>query len=214
MTPVDFLLKYMGGAAQIPDHLQKADHVDIYERVGFSGPFHLANQFALTQEDKVIYTIINDLVDNFITDAISYVTSDGRAVYISDKAEDDGITISLLSQVVDMDSKEVLRRIRALSDHGIMSGPYCFQYTKESLENYSLYRFWHLAVIHNKNKVLDKMLNASVPQIDHYSLTFSTQNTVDGLGVLRNWSQTCCKWYHDDEEDDDVQLPTRQFFAC
>lgn len=212
MTPVDFLLKYMGSTPPIPDHLQKTDHVDIYERVGFSGPFHIANQIELAQEDKVIYSIVWDLADNFITNAFSYQTSDGGSVYIGDKVEDDGITISLLSQVVDMDSREVLRHMKSLSDYGIMSGPYCFAYTKESLENYSLYRLWHLAVIHDKNKVLDKMLNASVPRIDHSSIFFSTQNTVENRGVLRNWSQTSCQWYHNGDKA--VQLPTRQFFAC
>lgn len=212
MTPVDFLLKYMGSTPPIPDHLQKADHVNTYERVGFSGPFQLANQIELTQEDKVIYAIIYDLVENLRAKAFSYPTSDGGFVYVGDKVVDEGITISLLSQVVDMDSKEVFRRMKALSDYGIMSGPYCFALTEEGAENYSLNRFWHLAVIHDENKVFDKQLNASVPRIDHPNIFFSTQNTVDDCGVLRNWSQTCCQWYHNGDKA--VQLPTRQFLAC
>lgn len=212
MTPVDFLIKYMHSAPPVPEHLQKADHIDLYERIGFSGPFHLVCQTELTEEDKVIYSIIYDLVDNLRT-SFCYPTSDGGSVYVGDKVEDEGITIDLLSQVVDMDSSEVFRRMRALADEGIMSGPFCFALTEEGVKNYSLSRFWHLAVMHDKSKVLDKRLNASVPMIDYPSVFFSTQNTVEDRGVLRNWSQTSCKWYHPNG-DKAVQLPTRQFFAC
>lgn len=211
MTPVDFLIKYMHSAPPVPEHLQKADHIDLYERIGFSGPFHLVCQTELTEEDKVIYSIIYDLVDNLRT-SFCYPTSDGGSVYVGDKVEDEGITIDLLSQVVDMDSSEVFRRMRALADEGIMSGPFCFALTEEGVENYNLSRFWHLAVMHDKSKVLDKRLNASVPMIDYPSVFFSTQNTVEDSGVLRNWSQTSCKWYPEDNKA--VQLPTRQFFAC
>lgn len=132
MTPVDFLLRYMHSAPPIPEHLQRADHICLYERVGFSGPFN----------------------------------------------------------------------------------PVCLiDLTEEGVENYSLSRFWHLAVMHDKSKVLDKSLNASVPMIDHPSVFFSTQNTVEDRGVLRNWSQTSCKWYPNGDNEA-VQLPTRQFFAC
>lgn len=212
MTPVDFLIKYMHSAPPVPEHLQKADHIDLYERIGFSGPFQLVCQTELTEEDKVLYSIIYDLVDNLRT-SFCYPTSDGGSVYIGDMVEEEGITISLLSQVVDMDSGEVFRRMRALADEGIMSGPFCFALTEEGVENYSLSRFWHLAVMHDKSKVLDKSLNASVPMIDYPSVFFSTQNTVEDRGVLRNWSQTSCKWYHPNG-DKAVQLPTRQFFAC
>lgn len=211
MTPVDFLIKYMHSAPPVPEHLQKADHIDLYERIGFSGPFHLVCQTELTEEDKVLYSIIYDLVDNLRT-SFCYPTSDGGSVYVGDMVEEEGITISLLSQVVDMDSGEVFRRMRALADEGIMSGPFCFASTEEGVENYSLSRFWHLAVMHDKSKVLDKRLNASVPMIDYPSVFFSTQNTVEDRGVLRNWSQTSCKWYPEDNKA--VQLPTRQFFAC
>lgn len=211
MTPVDFLIKYMYSAPPVPEHLQKADHIDLYERIGFSGPFHLVCQTELTEEDKVLYSIIYDLVDNLRT-SFCYPTSDGGSVYVGDTVEEKGITISLLSQVVDMDSSEVFRRMRALADEGIMSGPFCFALTEEGVENYSLSRFWHLAVMHDKSKVLDKHLNTSVPMIDYPSVFFSTQNTGEDRGVLRNWSQTCCKWYHDGDKA--VQLPTRQFFAC
>lgn len=212
MTPVDFLIKYMHSAPPVPEHLQKADHIDLYERIGFSGPFQLVCQTELTEEDKVLYSIIYDLVDNLRT-SFCYPTSDGGSVYVGDMVEEEGITISLLSQVVDMDSGEVFRRMRALADEGIMSGPFCFALTEEGVENYSLSRFWHLAVMHDKSKVLDKSLNASVPMIDYPSVFFSTQNTVEDRGVLRNWSQTSCKWYHPNG-DKAVQLPTRQFFAC
>lgn len=212
MTPVDFLIKYMHSAPPVPEHLQKADHIDLYERIGFSGPFQLVCQTELTEEDKVLYSIIYDLVDNLRT-SFCYPTSDGGSVYVGDMVEEEGITISLLSQVVDMDSGEVFRRMRALADEGIMSGPFCFASTEEGVENYSLSRFWHLAVMHDKSKVLDKSLNASVPMIDYPSVFFSTQNTVEDRGVLRNWSQTSCKWYHPNG-DKAVQLPTRQFFAC
>lgn len=212
MTPVDFLIKYMHSAPPVPEHLQKADHIDLYERIGFSGPFQLVCQTELTEEDKVLYSIIYDLVDNLRT-SFCYPTSDGGSVYIGDMVEEEGITISLLSQVVDMDSGEVFRRMRALADEDIMSGPFCFALTEEGVENYSLSRFWHLAVMHDKSKVLDKRLNASVPMIDYPSVFFSTQNTVEDRGVLRNWSQTSCKWYHPNG-DKAVQLPTRQFFAC
>lgn len=212
MTPVDFLIKYMHSAPPVPEHLQKADHIDLYERIGFSGPFHLVCQTELTEEDKVIYSIIYDLVDNLRT-SFCYPTSDGGSVYVGDMVEEEGITIDLLSQVVDMDSGEVFRRMRALADEGIMSGPFCFALTEEGVENYSLSRFWHLAVMHDKSKVLDKSLNASVPMIDYPSVFFSTQNTVEDRGVLSNWSQTSCKWYHPNG-DKAVQLPTRQFFAC
>lgn len=212
MTPVDFLIKYMHSAPPVPEHLRKADHIDLYERIGFSGPFQLVCQTDLTEEDKVLYSIIYDLVDNLRT-SFCYPTSDGGSVYVGDMVEEEGITISLLSQVVDMDSGEVLRRMRALADEGIMSGPFCFALTEEGVENYSLSRFWHLAVMHDKSKVLDKSLNASVPMIDYPSVFFSTQNIVEDRGVLRNWSQTCCKWYHPNG-DKAVQLPTRQFFAC
>ena len=212
MTPVDFLIKYMHSAPPVPEHLQKADHIDLYERIGFSGPFQLVCQTKLTEEDKVLYSIIYDLVDNLRT-SFCYPTSDGGSVYVGDMVEEEGITISLLSQVVDMDSGEVFRRMRALADEGIMSGPFCFALTEEGVENYSLSRFWHLAVMHDKSKVLDKSLNASVPMIDYPSVFFSTQNTVEDRGVLRNWSQTSCKWYHPNG-DKAVQLPTRQFFAC
>lgn len=211
MTPVDFLLRYMHSAPPIPEHLQRADHICLYERVGFSGPFNPVCLIDLTEEDKVIYSIIYDLVDNLRT-SFCYPTSDGGSVYVGDRVEDEGITIDLLSQVVDMDSSEVFRRMRALADEGIMSGPFCFALTEEGVENYSLSRFWHLAVMHDKSKVLDKSLNASVPMIDYPSVFFSTQNTVEDRGVLRNWSQTCCKWYPEDNKA--VQLPTRQFFAC
>lgn len=212
MTPVDFLIKYMHSAPPVPERLQKADHIDLYERIGFSGPFQLVCQTELTEEDKVLYSIIYDLVDNLRT-SFCYPTSDGGSVYVGDMVEEEGITISLLSQVVDMDSGEVFRRMRALADEGIMSGPFCFALTEEGVENYSLSRFWHLAVMHDKSKVLDKSLNASVPMIDYPSVFFSTQNTVEDRGVLRNWSQTSCKWYHPNG-DKAVQLPTRQFFAC
>lgn len=212
MTPVDFLIKYMHSAPPVPEHLQKADHIDLYERIGFSGPFQLVCQTDLTEEDKVLYSIIYDLVDNLRT-SFCYPTSDGGSVYVGDMVEEEGITISLLSQVVDMDSGEVFRRMRALADEGIMSGPFCFALTEEGVENYSLSRFWHLAVMHDKSKVLDNSLNASVPMIDYPSVFFSTQNTVEDRGVLRNWSQTSCKWYHPNG-DKAVQLPTRQFFAC
>ena len=212
MTPVDFLIKYMHSAPPVPEHLQKADHIDLYERIGFSGPFQLVCQTELAEEDKVLYSIIYDLVDNLRT-SFCYPTSDGGSVYVGDMVEEEGITISLLSQVVDMDSGEVFRRMRALADEGIMSGPFCFALTEEGVENYSLSRFWHLAVMHDKNKVLDKSLNAFVPMIDYPSVFFSTQNTVEDRGVLRNWSQTSCKWYHPNG-DKAVQLPTRQFFAC
>ena len=212
MTPVDFLLKYMGSTPQIPDHLQKADHVDTYERVGFSGPFQLVNQIELKREDKIIYTIIYDLIDNLRTHAFCYPTSDGGSVYVGDKLDGEGITISLLSQVVDMDSREVFRRMKALSDDGIMSGPFCFALAEEEAENYSLNHFWHLAVIHDKIKVLDTDLNAFIPRIDHPTIFFSTQNTVEDRGVLRNWSQTSCQWCYNGDKA--VQLPTRQFLAC
>lgn len=211
MTPVDFLIKYMHSAPPVPEHLQKADHIDLYERIGFSGPFQLVCQTELTEEDKVLYSIIYDLVDNLRT-SFCYPTSDGGSVYVGDMVEEEGITVSLLSQVVDMDSGEVFRRMRALADEGIMSGPFCFALTEEGVENYNLSRFWHLAVMHDKSKVLDKSLNASVPMIDYPSVFFSTQNTVEDRGVLRNWSQTSCKWYPEDNKA--VQLPTRQFFAC
>lgn len=210
MTPVDFLLKYMHSAPPIPDHLQKADQIYLFERVGFSGPFHAVSIIELTEEDKVLYSIIYDLADNLRT-SFCYPTSDGGSVYVGDRVEDEGITIDLLSQVVDMDSSEVFRRMRALADEGIMSGPFCFALTEEGVENYSLSRFWHLAVMHDKSKVLDKSLNASVPMIDYPSVFFSTQNTVDNRGVLRNWTQTACRWSHGRKP---VQLPTRQFFAC
>ena len=212
MTPVDFLIKYMHSAPPVPEHLQKADHIDLYERIGFSGPFQLVCQTELTEEDKVLYSIIYDLVDNLRT-SFCYPTSDGGSVYVGDRVEDEGITIDLLSQVVDMDSGEVFRRMRALADEGIMSGPFCFALTEEGVENYNLSRCWHLAVMHDKSKVLDKSLNASVPMIDYPSVFISTQNTVEDRGVLRNWSQTSCKWYHPNG-DKAVQLPTRQFFAC
>lgn len=210
MTPIDFLIKYMHSAPPVPEHLQKADHIDLYERVGFSGPFQLVCQTELTEEDKVLYSIIYDLVDNLGT-SFCYPTSGGGSVYVGDTVEEKGITISLLSQVVDMDSVEVFRHMRALADKGIMSGPFCFALTEEGAENYSLSRFWHLAVMHDKNKVLDEQLNASVPQIDYPSIFFSTQNIVENRGVLRNWTQTACKWSHGRKP---VQLPTRQFFAC
>lgn len=211
MTPVDFLLKYMGSTPPIPDHLQKADYIYLFQRVGFSGPFRAVNLIELTEEDKMIYSIIYDLVDN-LRSSFCYPTSDGGSVYVGDKVEDEGITVDLLAQVVDMNSGEVFRRMKALADEGIMSGPFCFSLTEEGVANYSLNRFWHLAVMHNKSKVLDEQLNASVPMIDYPSLFFSTQNTVEDRGVLRNWSQTCCKWYHNGDKA--VQLPTRQFFAC
>ena len=213
MTPVDFLLKYMHSAPPIPDHLQKADHICLYERVGFSGPFNPVCLIDLTEEDKVIYSIIYDLVDNLRT-SFCYPTSDGGSVYVGDRVEDEGITIDLLSQVVDMDSSEVFRRMRSLADEGIMSGPFCFALAEEGVENYSLSRFWHLAVIHDKNKVLDERLNASVPRIDHPTIFFSTQNTVEDRGVLRNWNQTSCQWTIGDDGSTHVHLPTRQFFAC
>ena len=67
MTPVDFLIKYMHSAPPVPEHLQKADHIDLYERIGFSGTFQLVCQTELTEEDKVLYSIIYDLVDNLRT---------------------------------------------------------------------------------------------------------------------------------------------------
>ena len=123
MTPVDFLLKYMHSAPPIPDHLQNADQIYLFERVGFSGPFHAVSIIELTEEDKVIYSIIYDLVDNLKT-SFCCPTSDGGSVYVGDRVEDEGITIDLLSQVVDMDSSEVFRRMRALADEGIMSGTF------------------------------------------------------------------------------------------
>ena len=212
MTPVDFLLRYMHSAPPIPEHLQRADHICLYERVGFSGPFNPVYLIDLTEEDKVIYSIIYDFVDNLRT-SFCYPTSDGGSVYIGDRVEDEGITIDLLSQVVDMDSGEVFRRIRALTDEGIMSGPFCFALPEEGVGNYSLNRFWHLAVMHDKNKVLDKQLNAFVPRIDYPSVFFSTQNMAEDHSVLRNWTQTSCQWYFE-SDNKAVQLPTRQFFAC
>lgn len=212
MTPVDFLVKYMHSTPPVPEHLQKADHIAIYERIGFSGPFQLVCQTELTEEDKMIYSITYDLVDNLRT-SFCYPTSDGGSVYVGNGVEDEGITIDLLSQVVDMDSSEVFRRMRALADEGIMSGPFCYALTEEGAKNYSLSRFWHLSVMHDKSKVLDKSLNASVPMIDYPSVSLSTQNTVEDRGVLRNWSQTSCKWYPNGDKAN-IQLPTRQFFAC